>query len=188
MQYPLELHSEFFEDPWGHGRPRRKSWTSAPKSVFSCGSGDGDKLFDAWSSGCKGQEHRREVRTGKCMFMSFLSSMKGATKGWTSNLDVVIINGGVACVRAKRCIFLRVFALFCAFLCFFSCWDVLQTKRKFVQNSAKMCKKRSYAISPLVIPFLSVYQLCPKDPLILKHYREGIVVFCYRGCISLSIP
>ena len=85
MQYPLELRSEFF-DLWCHGRPRRRSWTSAPKSVFSCGSGDGDKLFEAWSSGCKGQEHRREVWTGKFMFMSFLSSMKGATKGWTSSL------------------------------------------------------------------------------------------------------
>ena len=36
--------------PSGHGRPRRKSWMSAPKSVFSCGPGGGEKLFDPWSS------------------------------------------------------------------------------------------------------------------------------------------
>ena len=26
--------TKFFENPSGHGRPRRKSWTSAPKSAF----------------------------------------------------------------------------------------------------------------------------------------------------------
>ena len=40
----------------GGGRPRRKSWTSAPESAFSCGPGGGEKLFDPWASGRKGQE------------------------------------------------------------------------------------------------------------------------------------
>ena len=29
--------TKFFDNPSGHGRPRRQSWTSAPKSAFSCG-------------------------------------------------------------------------------------------------------------------------------------------------------
>ena len=29
--------AKFLEYPSGHGSPRRKSWTSAPKGVFSCG-------------------------------------------------------------------------------------------------------------------------------------------------------
>ena len=33
--------TKFFDNPSGHGRPRRKSWTSAPKRAFSCGPGDG---------------------------------------------------------------------------------------------------------------------------------------------------
>ena len=42
--------TKFFENPSGHGRPRRKSWTSAPKTVFFCGPGDGEKLFDPGAS------------------------------------------------------------------------------------------------------------------------------------------
>ena len=33
--------TKFFENPSGHGRLHRKSWTSAPKNVFFCGPGDG---------------------------------------------------------------------------------------------------------------------------------------------------
>ena len=38
----------FCENPSGHGcpSPKTKSWTSAPKSAFSCGRGDREKLFD----------------------------------------------------------------------------------------------------------------------------------------------
>ena len=63
--------TKFFDNPSGHGRPRRKSWTSAPKSAFACGPGGGEKLFDPWASGCKGQECLREIRTKKFMFMLF---------------------------------------------------------------------------------------------------------------------
>ena len=38
--------TKFFGNPSGHGRPRRKSWTTAPKSAFSCGPAGGEKLFD----------------------------------------------------------------------------------------------------------------------------------------------
>ena len=63
--------TKFFENPSGHGRPRRKSWTSAPKSAFSCGPGDGEKLFDPGASGRKGQECPRKIRTEKFMFILF---------------------------------------------------------------------------------------------------------------------
>ena len=63
--------TKFFENPSGHERPRRKSWTSAPKSVFSCGSGDGEKLFDPWASGRKGQEYPQKIWTKKFMFMLY---------------------------------------------------------------------------------------------------------------------
>ena len=61
----------FFENPSGHGRPHRKSWTSAPKSAFCCGPGDGEKLFDPGASRRKGQECPQETRTKKFMFVLF---------------------------------------------------------------------------------------------------------------------
>ena len=63
--------TKFFDNPSGHGRGRRKSWTSAPKSAFSCGPGGGEKLFDPGASRRKGQESPREIRTKKFMFMLF---------------------------------------------------------------------------------------------------------------------
>ena len=61
--------TKLFKNPSGHGCPRQKSWTSAPKSAFFCGPGDGEKLFDPGSSGRKGQECPREIRIKKFMFM-----------------------------------------------------------------------------------------------------------------------
>ena len=46
--------TKFFDNLSGHGRPRRKSWTSAPKSAFSCGAGGGEKLFDPWGIQAQG--------------------------------------------------------------------------------------------------------------------------------------
>ena len=64
----------FFENPSGHGRPRRKSWTSAPKSAFSCGPGVmGRNFFDPWSSGHKGQECPQEIRTKSLCLCCFSS-------------------------------------------------------------------------------------------------------------------
>ena len=37
--------TKFFDNPSGHGRPRRKSWTSAPKSAFSRGPDGGERNF-----------------------------------------------------------------------------------------------------------------------------------------------
>ena len=51
-----------FKNLSGHERPCPKSWTSAPKSVFSCDPNDGEKLFWPWPSGRKGQECRRIFR------------------------------------------------------------------------------------------------------------------------------
>ena len=68
---------KFFDDPSGHGRPHQRSWTSAPENAFSCGTGGGDKLFDPWASGHKGQECPRELRTEKLMFVFFPLKTKG---------------------------------------------------------------------------------------------------------------
>ena len=61
----------FFNNPSGHGRPRWKPWSSAPRSAFSCGPGGGEKLFDPWASGRKGQECPREIPTKKFTFLLF---------------------------------------------------------------------------------------------------------------------
>ena len=63
--------TKFFNNPSGHGRPCRKSWTSSPRSAFSCGPGGGEKLFDLWAFGRKGQACPREIRAKKFMFMLF---------------------------------------------------------------------------------------------------------------------
>ena len=41
------------------------------KVPFSCGPGGGEKRFDPWAFGHKGQECPREIRTKKFMFMLF---------------------------------------------------------------------------------------------------------------------
>ena len=38
----------------------KKSWTSAPKSGFSCGPGDEENLFDPWASGGRVRNVRRK--------------------------------------------------------------------------------------------------------------------------------
>ena len=70
-----------------------------------------------------------------------------------------IINGSVACVGANYGAFLlsflrvsAIFFVFCTFLCVFFPPKWPAKKREFVQNPAKMCKKRFCAIPPLVIP------------------------------------
>ena len=63
--------TEFFKNPSGHGCPLQEAWTSAPESAFSCGPGGGEKLFDPWASGRKGQEGLQEIRTKKFMFVLF---------------------------------------------------------------------------------------------------------------------
>ena len=66
-----------------------------------------------------------------------------------------VTNGGVAYVCAKWRVFCALLRVFAFFLCvsarfFLPKWAA--KKRKFAQNSAKMHKKRFYAIPPLVIP------------------------------------
>ena len=39
------------------------------KSVFSCGPTDGEKLFDPWASGRKGQDYPRVIRTKTFVLM-----------------------------------------------------------------------------------------------------------------------
>ena len=50
------------------GRPHQKVRFPAGRG---CGPGGGEKLFDPWASGRKGQECPREIRTKKFMFMLF---------------------------------------------------------------------------------------------------------------------
>ena len=49
--------------------------------AFSWGPGGGEKLFDPWAFGRKGQECPREIRTKKFMFMLFFSSLKKGSNG-----------------------------------------------------------------------------------------------------------
>ena len=55
---------------------RAKNRGCPHQSAFFCGPGDGEKLFDPGSSGRKGQECPREIRTKKFMFMLLFSSLK----------------------------------------------------------------------------------------------------------------
>ena len=65
------------------------------------------------------------------------------------------------CKMARSCAFLRVSALFCAFLRVFS--TKMGCKRaQFAQNVAKMCKKHFYATPPLVIPPLACHRIKAK--------------------------
>ena len=63
--------TKFDKNPSGQGRPHQKSWTSAPKSMFSCS--PGEKLFEPWASGRKGREYPWKIRPEKLMFISFSS-------------------------------------------------------------------------------------------------------------------
>ena len=60
---------------------------------------------------------------------------------------------------ALLCFFLGVLALFCALLRVFFLSKWAAKKRKFAQNSAKMRKKRFYAIPLLVIPPFACHRL-----------------------------
>ena len=82
--------TKFFNYPSGHGRPRRTSWTSAPKSALSCGPGGGEKLFDPWAFGRKGQECPWEIRAKKFMFMLlFFPESKGCVlKGSLNSTEI----------------------------------------------------------------------------------------------------
>ena len=71
------------------------------------------------------------------------------------------------CKMARFCAILRVFVFFCAFLCAFFLPKWPAEKRKFAHNRAKMCKKRFYAIPPLVIPPFACHR--PS----LSETREG---------------
>ena len=86
--------TKFFNNPSGHGHPRRKSRTSAPKSAFSCGSGGGEKLFDPWAFGHKGQECPREIRARKFMFMLFFLPQKYGMQTSTSMLKEPLFSEG----------------------------------------------------------------------------------------------
>ena len=93
------FRTKLFKNPSGHGRPRQKSWTSAPKSAFFCGPGDGEKLFDPGSSGRKGQECPREIRTKKFMFMLFFLPWQGNGNDLLNNFKLGISHG----CHARHC-------------------------------------------------------------------------------------
>ena len=53
--------TKFFENPSGRGSLHQKSWTSAPKNVFSCGPGDGETLKLALLKFyCRGVSHEKQ--------------------------------------------------------------------------------------------------------------------------------
>ena len=94
---------EFFDNPSGHGRPRRKSWTSAPKSAFSCGPSGGEKLF-AGHPGVRVRNVRRKSGPKSlCLCCFFFSDFCGALAKLTSthqkSLEVcLLLHSGMTCL------------------------------------------------------------------------------------------
>ena len=66
------------------------TWTPAPKSGVSCGPGDGEKHFDPWASGHKGQECPQEIRTKNFMFMLFLLPWEMKMKAWAVDTTTAV--------------------------------------------------------------------------------------------------
>ena len=66
--------TKFFDNPSGHGRPRRKSWTSAPKTAFSCGPGGREKLLTPGHPGVRVRNVRGKSGE-KSLCLCFLSSL-----------------------------------------------------------------------------------------------------------------
>ena len=67
--------TKFFDNPSGHGCPRRKSWTSAPKSAFSCGPSGGEKLLTPGRPGVRVRNIRGQSGPKSlclCCFFSLL--------------------------------------------------------------------------------------------------------------------
>ena len=89
------------------------------------------------------------------------------------------------------CAFLRVFARFCAFWCVSVCFLVPKwpaEKRKFAHNRAKMCKKRFFAIPPLVIPPFACHRHCfPWGGLLVRFcYPPPLFLFCAPPPLAFS--
>ena len=85
---------------------------------------------------------------------------------------------GVLHASVQSGAFLCIFARFCAFLCvsvrlFLPKWPA--EKRKMVYNRAKMCKKRFYAIPPLVIPPFACHRIVgsPNFARLRQSSHEG---------------
>ena len=74
------LCTKFFDNPSGHGRPRRKSWTSAPKSASACGPGGGEKLLTAGHSGVRVRNVRRKSGPKKLCLCCFSSLILGVSQ------------------------------------------------------------------------------------------------------------
>ena len=58
------------------------------KNVFSCGPGDGEKLFDAWASVRKGQECPQEIWTEEFMFIQRKTTEVQQLKGKIVSLRI----------------------------------------------------------------------------------------------------
>ena len=93
--------------------------------------------------------------------------------------------------------FLRIFARFGTFLCisvhfFLPKWPA--EKRKFAHNRAKMCKKRFYAIPPLVIPPFACHRQkfrrdtvpLPSAPWAHESQRQIVIRIAAGNCPLLG--
>ena len=69
--------TKFFNNPSGHGRPRRKPWTPAPKSAFSCGPGGREKPFDPWARKVKNVRGKSGPKSLCLCCFFFCRSFKG---------------------------------------------------------------------------------------------------------------
>ena len=63
--------TKFFENPLGRGRPRCKSWASAPKSVFPCGPVMGRNFLTPGHPGVRVRNVRRKFGPKNLCFMLF---------------------------------------------------------------------------------------------------------------------
>ena len=70
--------TKFFGNSSGHGRPCRKSWTSAPKIGFSCGPGDGENFLTPAHPGVRvGNVRRKFGPKSLCLCCIFFSEFGG---------------------------------------------------------------------------------------------------------------
>ena len=69
--------TKFFENPAGHGRPPRKSWTSALKSAFSCGPSGGRNFLTPGHLGVRVRNVRRKFGP-ECLCLCCFSSLKSS--------------------------------------------------------------------------------------------------------------
>ena len=174
------LWTKFCESPSGHGRPRRISWTSMPKALFSCRAGDGEKLCDPQASRRKVQECPQEIRTKMFMFMLFFfpnptgGCELGAVRDVTRMLETCSDRFGTLDTRcAVRCMMRKFWDRFIIHLC------QLHSRQKL------LCKKNSEKTVLCVADMRFVKKITPKPFFPCKSLSHKRICVMY---VWKSIP